>query len=73
MYANKTDFANDNISWYNFYFGRISKKKKKNKKREENKKKKKKKKDFTKGEENEKMKKGMLNIHQYLMVTNNIK
>ena len=74
MYVNKTEIckfkATDNISWYDFYLGSISK-------------------DFTKNEQSEISlngtvydflvdhssikKEGIFNIHQYLMVQNNVK
>ena len=72
MYVNKTEIckfkANDNISWYNFCLGSVSK-------------------DFTKYEQSEislnstaydfsvdhsSIKEDIINIHQYLMVKNNI-
>ena len=74
MYVNKTEIcklkANNNISWNNFCFGSISN-------------------DFTKGEQSEiflngtvydfpvdhssSRKENILNIHQYLIIKNNIK
>ena len=74
MYVNKTEIckfkAKDNISWYDFCLGSISK-------------------DFTKNEQSEislngtvydflvdhssTRKEGIFNIHQYLMVQNNVK
>ena len=74
MYVNKTEIckfkAKDNISWYDFCLGSISK-------------------DFTKNEKSEislngtvydflvdhssTKKEGIFNIHQYLMVQNNVK
>ena len=74
MYVNKTEIckfkAKDNISWYDFCLGSISK-------------------DFTKNEQSEiflngtvydflvdhssTKKEGIFNIHQYLMVQNNVK